>query len=70
MVDLAARAGGMARIFSFGSPSFRKLGREPGTLGEAEMIELVLGEPRLLRRPLATHGDEVYIGSQVGQARP
>ena len=60
----------MARIFSFASPSFRKLGRDPKSLDEAEMMDLVLGEPRFLRRPLAIAGDRVLVGREVGEARP
>ena len=70
LVDLATKAGGIRRIFSFGSPSFRRLNREPASLSEEEMLDYVLGEPRFLRRPLAVAGGRVLIGREVGEVGP
>lgn len=55
--DLARRAGGIREIFAFGSPSFKKLDRAPEELSDQELIELILAEPRMLRRPLAVTAD-------------
>ena len=41
-----------ADFFSWRSPSFRKLGVDRASLSEERMIELMVGEPRLIRRPL------------------
>ncbi len=39
-------------FFSWVSPSFRKLGVSRQELDDDELIELMLDEPRLVRRPL------------------
>ena len=41
-----------ADFFSWRSPSFRKLGVDRASLSEERMIELMVNEPRLIRRPL------------------
>jgi arsenate reductase len=61
---LAAMAGGVRRIFAFGSPSFKKLGRGPESFSEAELVQLILAEPRYLRRPLAVRDGRVYVGGR------
>ncbi len=38
--------------FSWRSPSFRKLGLKREELSDERMLELMAGEPRLVRRPL------------------
>ena len=55
--DLARRAGGIRKIFAFGSPGFRKLGRDPAGFRDEELVALAAGEPRFLRRPLLVTGD-------------
>ena len=57
----------MERLLATGSPSFRKLGLDPGRLGEEEMIDLVLAEPRLLRRPIVVDGDRVLVGGRAAE---
>ncbi len=61
---LAGMAGGVRRIFSFGSPSFRAMRRAPESFTDAELVALILTEPRLLRRPLATADGRVLVGSR------
>ena len=39
-------------LFSFNSPSFRKLGLDPDAFTDQQMMSLVMGDPRLIRRPL------------------
>ncbi len=39
-------------LFSFKSPSFRKLGLNADDLTDAQMLSMMSGEPRLVRRPL------------------
>ena len=49
-------------IFSWKSPSARAAGLKPGDLTDDEMIQRMLAEPRLIRRPLIQAGDRVIIG--------
>lgn len=50
-------------IFSWRSPSFKALGLEPGSLSDADLVRLMLQEPRLIRRPIVHIGDELIIGA-------
>ena len=69
--DLARRAGGIRNLFAFGSPSFRKLDRDPASLADGELVALVLGEPRFLRRPLLVTDDgRVLAGGKAVAAGP
>ena len=52
-----------ADIFSWKSPSFRKLGIDRGSLDDDRMISQMLEEPRLIRRPLTAIGDTLIIGA-------
>ena len=49
--------------FSWRSPSFKKLGQDKDSLNEEDMIELMLAEPRLIKRPLIRVNDHLVIGS-------
>ncbi len=55
----------LRELFSFRSPSFRKLGRDPDSLSEAEMVSMVMGDPRLLRRPLVVAGGRIIVGNDA-----
>jgi arsenate reductase-like glutaredoxin family protein len=64
--DLAQRAGGVRNLFAFNSPSFKKLGRDPEAITDDEMLQLILVEPRLLRRPLLlTDEGRVLAGARA-----
>ena len=53
-----------ADFFSWRSPSFRKLGIDRASLSEERMIELMVEEPRLIRRPLIrTEGGALIAGN-------
>ncbi len=52
-----------ADIFSWKSPSFRKLGIDRDSLDDDRMIALMLEEPRLIRRPMTEIGDTLVIGA-------
>lgn len=54
----------VADIFSWNSPSFKAIGvsREEMAANEARMIELMLQEPRLIRRPMVTVGGKLVVG--------
>jgi arsenate reductase len=51
-----------SEIFSFKSPTAKALGVKPGTRSDDELLDLMIGEPRLLRRPLLKLGDRLLIG--------
>ena len=53
----------LSDLFAWRSPSFKKLELAGQDLSEAEMIRLILEEPRLLRRPVTRLGDSLIIGS-------
>ena len=52
-----------SEMFSFKSPSFKKLGLDSAGLDNEKLIELMLKEPRLVRRPVVRIGNEVYFGA-------
>lgn len=60
-----AEGGKMPDIFSWKSPSFKALGLNADDLDEDRMVELVLKEPRLLRRPLVRIGSHLLVGSNL-----
>lgn len=51
-----------ADLFSWNSPSFKALGRPADSLTDDEMIQLMLEEPRLIRRPLVILNGQLVIG--------
>ena len=52
-----------ADVFSWNSPSFKALGRPAESLSEEELVQLMLQEPRLIRRPLVVVNGQLVIGS-------
>jgi arsenate reductase/regulatory protein spx len=62
--DLAAMAS-VPGLFSWKSPTARKLGLSPGTRTDGELLGLMAGEPRLIRRPLIVSGDRIIIGADL-----
>ncbi len=50
-------------MFNFRSPSFKKLGLERDKLSDSELIDLMLKEPRLVRRPVVRINDTVYYSA-------
>ncbi len=50
-------------MFSFKSPSFKALGVKPEKLTEDELINLMLKEPRFIRRPVVRTGKKVFFGA-------
>ena len=52
-----------SEMFNFRSPSFKKLGLEKDKLSDSELIELMLKEPRLVRRPVVRIDGEVYFSA-------
>ena len=52
-----------SEMFNFRSPSFKKLGLEKDKLSDSELIELMLKEPRLVRRPVVRIDGKVYFSA-------
>ena len=50
-------------MFSFKSPSFKALGLNQAKLTDNDLINLMLKEPRLIRRPVVKIGGKVYFGA-------
>ena len=51
-------------FFSWRSPSFRKMGLSRDEMTEDQMIDLMVGEPRLIRRPLIQTSDgDLIVGA-------
>ena len=62
--ELAALAS-LSDLFAWRSPSLKKMGLAGQELSEAEMLRLILEEPRLIRRPVTRLGDRLLIGSNL-----
>ena len=52
-----------ADFFSWSSPSFRKMGLKRDELSGDRLIEMMVEEPRFVRRPLVRLADELIVGT-------
>ena len=52
-----------SEMFNFRSPSFKALGLEKDKLSDKELIDLMLKEPRLVRRPVVRIDGKVYFSA-------
>ena len=52
----------VSELFSWKSPSFRRLGLDPAGLQDDDLVRMMLEEPRLIRRPLVRVGDALVVG--------
>ena len=52
-----------ADFFSWSSPSLRKMGLKRDELPGDRLIEMMVDEPRLVRRPLVKLADELIVGT-------
>jgi arsenate reductase-like glutaredoxin family protein len=50
-------------MFNPRSPSIKSMGLESLKLNNDKLIDLMLQEPRLVRRPVVRVGDKVYFGA-------
>jgi arsenate reductase-like glutaredoxin family protein len=50
-------------MFNPRSPSVKSLGLDPANLSHDRLIDLMLQEPRLVRRPVVRIDDKVYFGA-------
>ena len=53
------------QLFARRSPSLKQMGLADKDLSEAEMVALMLKEPRLVRRPLVRLGGQLLIGANI-----
>ena len=52
-----------ADVFSWRSPSARKLGLDKDTVSPDELVSLMVDEPRLIRRPLIQVEGQLIVGT-------
>ena len=52
-----------SEMFNTRSPSVKSMGLEPAKLSNGRVIDLMLKEPRLIRRPVVRIGDKAYFGA-------
>ena len=52
-------------MFSAKSPAVKKLGLAPDTLSDDEKVQLMAGEPRLIRRPIVVIDGVTHPGATV-----
>jgi arsenate reductase/regulatory protein spx len=58
-----AQCASAKEIFSWRSPAVKKLDSNPGSTDDEGLIQLMLKEPRLIRRPLIRSGPKLIIGT-------
>ena len=56
---------GLPDMFAWRSPSIKQMGLAGQDIGEDEMVQLMLQEPRLVRRPLIKLGDRWLVGGNI-----
>jgi arsenate reductase-like glutaredoxin family protein len=54
-----------SEMFNYRSPSFKQLGLDKSRLSNNELIDLMLKEPRLIRRPVVRIGEKVYFSADA-----
>ena len=52
-------------MFSVKSPTVKKLGLDVDALSDDEKVQLMVGEPRLIRRPIVVLDGVTYPGASV-----
>ncbi len=62
--DLANEEG-LGNLFARRSPSLKKLGLDGQDLPDSQMMDLMLQEPRLIRRPLVRIGSTLVVGANM-----
>ncbi len=54
-----------SEIFSWRSPSFKKLNVSKAHLTDEDLLPLMLKEPRLIRRPIVYYREKIIIGADL-----
>ena len=62
--ELASSAS-IDQLFARRSPSLKQMGKADQELSESEMVELMLQEPKLVRRPLVQLGGRLLVGANI-----
>ena len=62
--DLAESVG-VPQLFARRSPSLKQMGLAGQELSDEKMVELMLREPRLVRRPLVSLGGKLLVGANL-----
>jgi len=64
-IEKLLQGGKPSEMFNFRSPSFKKMELERDKLSDAKLIDLMLKEPRLIRRPVVKLGKKVYFSADA-----
>ena len=64
LIDESGDAG-VSGLFASRSPSLKKMGLVAADLPDERKIELMLEEPRFVRRPIIRLGDRLLIGANL-----
>lgn len=62
-----ARLASVDEMFSWRSPSARAIKDQRGELSDDELIDLMLEEPRLIRRPILITGKKILFGFDAAE---
>ena len=60
-----AQSDSISAMFARRSPSLKTLGLADKELSDAEMVSLMLQEPRLVRRPLVLMDGKLLVGANI-----
>ena len=55
----------VAEVFSWRSPTFKKMGLDSDSLSDDDLIRMILNEPRLIRRPIICVDEELIVGNDA-----
>ena len=64
LIDESGDAG-VAGMFASRSPSLKKMGLVAADLSDERKVELMLEEPRFVRRPIIRLGERLLIGANI-----
>jgi arsenate reductase-like glutaredoxin family protein len=53
-----------SELFSWRSPSFKKLGLEKSNMTASEILDLMIAEPRLIKRPIIMYQGKRFVTSE------
>ena len=53
-----------SQLFSWRSPSFKKLGLEKSNMAASQMLDLMITEPRLIKRPIVIYQGKRFVTSE------
>ena len=60
-----AKGVGISELFARRSPALKQMGLAGQELSDEKMLELMLQEPRLVRRPLVMLGQRLLVGANL-----